>query len=347
MPSINHGPGGRGSRRSELGRSAAALLLVAALAACGGGDGDSASSGGNEGGGGGELTRLDVGILPIVTLAPIALGVEKGFCEDEGLDVELNLAQGGSALVPAVASGQYGFGFSNNLSLMVARGQGLPLRIVAAASRETRPPDRFVEALMVGPNSDVQSPADLANSTIAVNTLNSLQQAAVQATLEEAGVDLSTVEFVEIPLPDIPVALQEGRVDAGHTGEPFVTVAEQQGSRVIADSYEAIEEGLDISSWFTTDTFLEQNPDVAESFIACMDTARVYADENPEEIRAFLPEFMNVDPALAQEVQLGEWPEGLPKESSLQGIHDAAVTYGMLEEDALPDPTELLYEPEK
>ncbi len=79
----------------------------------------------------------------------------------------------------------------------------------------------------------------------------------------EAGVDLSTVEFVEIALPDIRLALQEGRVDAGHTGEPFVTVAEQQGNRVIADSYEAIEEGLDISSWFTTDTFLEQSPDVA------------------------------------------------------------------------------------
>jgi NitT/TauT family transport system substrate-binding protein len=321
---------------------------VAALAACGGGDGEDGGGGGSAGsgdGGGGELTKLDVGILPIVTLAPIALGVDKGFCEDEGLDVELHLAQGGSALVPAVASGQYGFGFSNNLSLMVARSQGLPLRIVAAASRETRPPDRFVEALMVGPNSDVQSPADLANSTIAVNTLNSLQQAAVQATLEEAGVDLSTVEFVEIPLPDIPVALQEGRVDAGHTGEPFVTLAEQQGSRVIADSYEAIEEGLDISSWFTTDTFLEQSPDVAESFIACMDTARTYAADNPDEIRSFLPTFMNVDPELAQEVQLGEWPEGLPKETSLQGIYDAAVTYGLLEEDALSDPAELLYEP--
>ncbi len=151
---------------------------------------------------------------------------------------------------------------------------------------------------------------------------------------------------MEIPLPDIPVALQEGRVDAGHTGEPFVTVAEQQGSRVIADSYEAIEEGLDISSWFTTDTFLEQSPDVAERFIACMDTARTYAADNPDEIRSFLPEFMNVDPQLAEAVQLGEWPEGLPKESSLQGIYDAAVKYGMLEEGALSDPTELLYEPE-
>ncbi|WP_422678155.1 ABC transporter substrate-binding protein [Blastococcus brunescens] len=190
---------------------------------------------------------------------------------------------------------------------------GPALRIVAAASRETRPPDRFVEALVVGPDSDVQSPADLANSTIAVNTLNSLQQAAVQATLEEAGVDLSTVEFVEIGLPDVPLALREGRVDAGHTGEPFVTLAEQDGSRVIADSYEAIEEGLDISSWFTTDTFLEQSPDVTESFLACMDTARAYAEENPDEVRSFLPGFMNVDPELAQEVQLGSGPRACPR----------------------------------
>ncbi len=38
----------------------------------------------------------------------------------------------------------------------------------------------------------------------AVNTLNSLQQ----ATLEEAGVNLSTVKFVEVGRRDMPLALK-------------------------------------------------------------------------------------------------------------------------------------------
>jgi ABC-type nitrate/sulfonate/bicarbonate transport system substrate-binding protein len=46
---------------------------------------------------------------------------------------------------------------------------------------------------------------------VSVNTLKNLPEVAVRNSLEKAGVDPSTVEFVEIPFPDVPAALPSHR----------------------------------------------------------------------------------------------------------------------------------------
>ncbi|HXF02613.1 MAG TPA: ABC transporter substrate-binding protein, partial [Arthrobacter sp.] len=90
-------------------RAAVALAAVLALTACGGGSpsgggGETAPAGGGEASGG--MTKINVGVIPIVDVAPIYLGKEEGFFEEEGLDLELTLAQGGAAIIPAITSGQ-------------------------------------------------------------------------------------------------------------------------------------------------------------------------------------------------------------------------------------------------
>ena len=80
----------------------------------------------------GELTEISVGVIPIVDVAPIYLGVQEGIFEEHGLEVELTLAQGGAAIIPAIQSGDFDFGFSNITSLVIANS-GL-------ASAVSRPP---------------------------------------------------------------------------------------------------------------------------------------------------------------------------------------------------------------
>src|SRR5690625_4719837 len=101
--------------RGSLGASAAAALLV--LTSCGGGD-DAADEGTDEATQNGELTEISVGVIPIVDVAPIYLGVEEGILEENGLDGELNLAQGGAAIIHAVAAGDFGLGLSKHNSLL-------------------------------------------------------------------------------------------------------------------------------------------------------------------------------------------------------------------------------------
>jgi len=336
--------------------AAVAALVLVLLSACGGGEETPAGTNGDVGAqgtegagdtesGGCDIEQIDVGIIPIVAIAPLALGVEKGFFDEEGLNVELHVAQGGAALVPAVSSGQYKFAFSNNLSVMLARAQGLPVRIVSAANSAGTAPDPIEEALAVPADSPIKSVEDLAGKTVAVNTLNNIVHLANLRTLEEAGVDPSSVKFIEVGFPDMPLALEEGRVDAADVAEPFLTQVKQAGGTVIAEPFRVLQPNLYISSWFTTDQFIEQNPGCVEGFVTALNRSKEYATENPDEVRALIPELLGVDEQLAQEIALAYWPTGLPEEESLEVLGDAAVDYGVLDPQARPSLDEILHQP--
>ncbi len=94
-------------RRLFAGLAAGTFLL--ATAACG--SSDSGSSGGSSSSGG--VTTVKLGLIPIVDVAPVYLGVKKGFYEKHGLKLSITTAQGGAAIVPGVVSGQFQFGLSN------------------------------------------------------------------------------------------------------------------------------------------------------------------------------------------------------------------------------------------
>src|SRR5690606_4457573 len=96
---------------------AAAAVAALTLPACGSGDratdeGSAGEDGGQDsadataaGAGTGGLEQITVGVLPIVDTAAIYLGVDQGFYEEEGLDVELEVASGGAAVAPGLTSG--------------------------------------------------------------------------------------------------------------------------------------------------------------------------------------------------------------------------------------------------
>ena len=79
-----------------------ALACVAGMTACGGDD-----DGGGGGGDSGGPTTLKVGVIPIADVAPLYLGIEKGFFEEQQLTIQPQLAEGGAAITPAVVSGDF------------------------------------------------------------------------------------------------------------------------------------------------------------------------------------------------------------------------------------------------
>src|SRR5215217_7604348 len=101
------------------------LVLAVACALLVGACGD------DEGDAGGGVTTLKVGVIPIADVAPLYLGREEGFFEDEQLKIEPQLAEGGAAILPAVLSGDFQIGFSNTISLLIAGSKDLPVQIIS------------------------------------------------------------------------------------------------------------------------------------------------------------------------------------------------------------------------
>jgi NitT/TauT family transport system substrate-binding protein len=313
---------------------AAALL---ALTACGSGSPSGDAGAGSSPAASGEpsaaveLTPIEVGVIPIVDVAPIYLGVDEGIFEKHGLDVTLTLAQGGAAIVPAVQSGKLDFGFSNVTSLIVGRDAGLPLKIVATGPQSTGDPEADAAGVLVPADSDIESVADLEGKRVAVNTLNNIMDSTVSEGVAQAGGNPDDVQFVEMGFPDMQAQLESGNVDAMAASEPFVTMAKQAGARVVYGQFAEPVPDLSIAGYFATDQKIEQDPDLVEAFTAAMQESQQYASDHPEEAKAILPSYTSIEEAVIEEMSMPLFPQ-LHNLASLGRIAEISLENDLIDE---------------
>lgn len=311
-------------RRSKLIIIGAVAMLLAS--ACSG-NGDDASTAEQTSD---ELTPITVGVMPIVDTAPIWLGVDEGIFEKHGLDVTLEVAQGGAAIVPAVVSGDYEFGFSNVVSLLVASDQGLPLKIVAPGASTTGDTSSDFGAVLASPDSGIESAADLAGKKVAVNTLSNIGDVTVSEVVELDGGNPDDVDFVEMGFPDMPAALGAGQVDAIWVLEPFSSIAQAQGAKVVSYNYAETDPELPIAVYFTTEENAQAKPEIVASFTAAMTESLDFAQENPDETRKIMQTYTEIDEDIREQLVLPRFPSELNIEAT-QTLADLALKHGLVE----------------
>jgi NitT/TauT family transport system substrate-binding protein len=314
-----------------------AVASAVGLAGCGSDEPSSPSNGG--GTGAAKTTTVSVGVIPIIDVAPLYLGIQKGFFSSRGLEVKPVPAQGGAAIVPAVMTGSQQFGFSNVVSLLTAREKGLPLLSVAAGASSTGDPANDVNAVLVGKGSTLQTAKDLEGKKVAINSLNNIGDTTIKASVEKAGGDPSKVTFVELPFPDMPAQLERGNVDAVWESEPFRSQIVAAGGRILFDNLTETYPKLQIAQYFTTETYKKANPEVVENFVAGINESMEYAAAHPDEVRTVLGTYTKLTPEVAAKVVLPAWPTSLDTESTT-AVGDAAKKYGTLKEE--PDVSGLL-----
>jgi NitT/TauT family transport system substrate-binding protein len=309
-------------------RLASALVLAATLAvtsACGGNSSEAPPPAAP-----GEPDNVKVGVIAIVDVAPIYLGKQKGFFEKRQINLTLETSQGGAAIVPAVQSGQFQFGFSNVTSLALARSRGLPVKIVANGVASTGVSGKDFGAVLVKNDSPIRTAADLAGKSVAVNTLKNIGDTTIRASVRKAGGDPSTMKFVELPFPDMPAALQAGRVDAIWVVEPFVTTATAQGARQVASNYVDAAPNLTVATYFTTDQVVSGRADLVKRFTEAVNESLAYADAHPDEVRTVLGTYTQIPADVAAKITLPKWPTEINRQS-VQTMIDLAVSDKLLE----------------
>ncbi|GAB3166806.1 ABC transporter substrate-binding protein [Myceligenerans halotolerans] len=302
---------------------AAGAAVVLTLAACSGAEEPAESAEG-------ELTEVTVGVIPIVDVAPIYLGKEKGFFEAQGLDVNLELAQGGAAIVPSVVSGEYEFGFSNVTSLLIGASKGVPVKVVGPGNFTTGEVGNDFGGVVAGADSGIEDVADLDGATVAVNTLNNIGDSTVRHVVEEAGGDPGGVDFVEMGFPDMPAAVANGDVDAAWILEPFLTIAQDQGAELISSNYAETDPELMIAAYFTSDQLVAEEPETVEAFRTALTESLAYAEENPDETREILDSYTEIDPAVKEAMVMPRFDTEVTADS-FQTLADLALEYGLVD----------------
>ncbi len=313
--------------------SALVAGLLVLTAACGGSDGGSAEGSGSSGEGASGTTTLTMAETPGAPFGFVSYGVQRGHFEDEGIDLQVTANPGGgTATVPALLQGDFDVMGLDLVSALTTIGAGLPLRMVSAGSATSDEAEGDFSAVLVKADSPIQGPADFDGVRMGVNALLNVNELYIQSTLEEEGKPESAISPVELPFPDILAAISRGDVDAGIVIEPFATIGQSQGLRVVDRPWHAIKPGLQIGTMVMTEQQVAEDPDVAERFARAVQATADDVREDPASFRAALPKLIELDAALAEKVNLIQW-RGASDRESIELTGELMTKYGLIDAD--------------
>jgi NitT/TauT family transport system substrate-binding protein len=312
---------------------AAVTVLAGVLAGCGAQTADDLA------GGQPEMSRVAVGALPIVDSAALYIAMKKGYFADEGLRVDVKTLASGAAAVPGLAAGELQFAMGNYVSFFAAQAAGtLDIKLVADAY-QAQPGTLLI---MVGRNSPIQRPLNLAGKKIAVNTRNNVVELTARSALQSAGVDVKTVTFVPIPFPDMAEALTKRTVDAAYMVEPYATLAQKDsGAVAVVDAATGPTAQIPIAGWVTSAKFVSDMPKTVRAFQRAIIKGQAAAADRIE-VEQVLAEYLKVDATTLSLMNLGTWPTTL-EATRIQRIIDLMSAANQL--SAPVDPKKMIIKP--
>ena len=265
-----------------------------------------------------ETTPVDSGAEPYYAY-------DAGFFKAAGLEVDLQSgAANGAAISAAVASGALDVGVANIVSVVQAFAKGIPFVIIGPGGLYT---SRTPSTLLFVPNgSPYRSASDLSGKTVAVNNLRGLPQYGVQAWIDKNGGRSESVQFIEIGLADMIVALRTGRIDAGAFVEPFATAARSAG-RSIGAPFDAIAPSFLITAWFATAAWAQAHRETVAKLQTAIAKTAVWSNKNHAQSGAILMKYAKLSEDTLKTMQRTVFAERLDL-GQVQPVIDLTAKYG-------------------
>lgn len=281
------------------------------------------------------VAAVRLGVIPSIGAALAFIAQQRGYFEKHNLNVELVPMNSGSAIAEAVAGGSLDAGFSDVISIANARSRGLPFEYIAAGILNT--PSFPQGGLIVRADSQLQNGKALGGQVVAVNALNSISSLEAQVWIDATGGDSKTVKFIEAPLPQMPVAVAQGTVQAAVAGEPIFAMAVARGDlRVVRFTKTGIAPTFMLNGWFAQSDWVEKNRATAAQLAAAMHDAAVWANANRAGTERVLVDSLKLAPSIAQSLVAPPFYGDALRANDLQPLIDVAVKYGAIAKPLRP-----------
>ena len=285
------------------------------------------------------LTTIRFGTTPVESYALAIYTQEAGFFKKQGLDAQITPFAGGGAVLTALVGGSLDYACVNWGAIGNAHAKGIPISVIAAGGLYSTDSPTTILAVAKN-NTTYHTGKDLNGKTIGVSTIKDLQQASIMAWVDSTGGDSSTLKFVEMPIPEIPAALDTGRLDAGIVLEPILT-ADKSQLRVLAKCYDAITKKLMICAEIGMTDYLNKNVAQTKKVIAALDECANWANANHEKAGEILTRVAKIPSSTIASMARTLYSDKIDL-STVQPVIDASAKYKFLADFKAAD---LLWKP--
>lgn len=205
-----------------------------------------------------------------------AVMVAAGVLKDVPYTVEWSEFPAAQSLLEAVGSGAADIGLAGDAPFIFAYESGSPIKAVGALNTAGNPAEAL--AVIVPPASPVKTVRDLIGKRVAT-TRGSIGHHILLQALERAGIPADRVIMTFLPPGDAKAAFDSGAVDAWAIWTPFVTVAINEGARVIVDAKDF---GLPVSFDVAHVPSIDPKKALMRDFMQREAKALAWARANPE-----------------------------------------------------------------
>ena len=272
-------------RRSRVLTAALLTAVLVTASACSGSDkgGSGATSAGGKGG---ELTKVSyvTGFGAVGRDAFAWVAKDKGYFQDAGLDVDIQLGAGNTQNLTLMKSGQVQFAAMDFSGATVLSGQGkfTNWRAVAAIHQQT------LVSIMTTADTGITKPADLTGKKIATAT-GSVSELLFPAYAKLAGVDPKTVTMQGVQSTALNGLMAQRKVDALST---FLlskgALATASKKDVVVMPYSDYLGDLFGNVIVARDDVITGNRDLVKKFVGAMLKGLQYTLDHPDEAAAIL-----------------------------------------------------------
>ena len=227
--------------------------------------------------------------------APLYVADEKGFFEEEGLDVEIFPAGGLDKTWAAVVSGSAQFGVADPMITAISGEKGQP-GVVVAGILNGLP----FWGIAKDPSIPViTNPSQLDGYVIGTHPAPSTGYTMQKKLFQLGGIE---GEIRELAAGTCLAALEAGDVDICLELEPTVSTAvEKNGAHVVyalSDYYSEFA----LTGVFALPEYVENNKDTTQQFVNALQKSSLYIRENPEEtVNILVNRFPNVERGIAED----------------------------------------------
>ena len=171
--------------------------------------------------------KLSFGAMSSIDIVPIVIAEEKGYFEEEGLELDFQLFTAAKDRDAALQAGELDGVIADEIAISIYQNSGIDMKITGATNGAW--------TLVVGKDSGIENLEDLKNKKMAISE-NTMIDYLSDYIAEENGVNSSEIEKIAIPaMPARLEALRNKQVDAAILPAPFNDIAIADGGKGLAD----------------------------------------------------------------------------------------------------------------